>query len=209
MWKLKRRRHGEAQGIIPVNPREALQARPSLSFEATSTTRTGLRNERARLRQDHYDARRGLMHRTPGSLATASASSRSSRLTIRRSPRVPHLAAGRSPVPAGPAAGLLTSSPSWPAWLSLRSCDWQGKGARLTSQRPRPRHPCLKSLSEIAHFIAFMAFASLAYQPRPQILAYNSLHAHMTFIAFKLQLCLAGQGCSVDQQEGHGPDTMP
>ena len=133
----------------------------------------GDRSERARLRRDHYDARRSPMHRgtTPGSLATASASSRSSRLTIRRSPGVPQLDVGRSPVPAGPAAGLLTSSPSWPAWLSLRSCDWQGKGARLTSQRPRPRHPCLESLSETAPFIAFMAFASLAYQPRPQMLA--------------------------------------
>ena len=163
-------------------------ARPSLSFEAASSTCTGLRSERARLCRDHYDARRSLMHRTPGSLATASASSRSSRLTIRRSPGVPQLAVGRSPVPAGPAAGLLTLSPSWPAWLSLRSCDWQGKRARLTSQRPRPRHPCLESLSETAHFMAFMAFASLAYQPRPQMLAYNSLHAHMTFIAFNLQL---------------------
>ena len=69
----------------------------------------------------------------------------------------------------------------------MRSCDWQGKGARLTSQRPRPRHPCLESLSETAHFIAFMAFASLAYQPRPKCWL-NSLHAHMTFIAFNLQL---------------------
>ena len=170
MWKMKRRRHGEAQGSIPISPREALQ---HALFEAASMTSTGRPQRASRLRRDHYDARRSPMHRgtTPGSLATASASSRSSRLTIRRSPGVPQLAVGRSPVPAGPAAGLLTSSPSWPAWLSLRSCDWQGKGARLTSQRPRPRHHCLESSSETAHFIAFMAFASLAYQPRPQMLA--------------------------------------
>ena len=188
MWKMKRRRHGEAQGIIPVSPREALQHALHCHSRQPPRHPQRDRSERARLRRDHYDARRSLMHRTPGSLATASASSRSSRLTIRRSPGVPQLAVGRSPVPAGPAAGLLTSSPSWPAWLSLRNCDWQGKGARLTSQRPRPRHPCLESLSETAHFIAFIAFASLAYQPRPQMLAYNSLHAHMTFIAFNLQL---------------------
>ena len=172
MWKMNRRRHGEAQGIIPVSPREALQH--ALHCHLRQPPRHPQGDQRAsRLRRDHGNARRSPMHRgtMPGSLATAPASSRSSRLTIRRSPGVPQHAVGRSPVPAGPAAGLLTSSPSWPAWLSLRSCDWQGKGARLTRQRPRPRHPCLESLSETAHFIAFMAFASLAYQPRPQMLA--------------------------------------
>ena len=163
MWKMKRRRHGEAQGIIPVSPREALQHALNCHSRQPPRHPQGDRSERARLRRDHYDARRSPMHR-------GTTRSRSSRLTIRGSPGVPQLAVGRSPVPAGPAAGLLTSSPSWPAWLSLR-CDCQGKGARLTSQRPRPRHPCLESLSETAHFIAFMAFASLAYQPRPQMLA--------------------------------------
>ena len=191
MWKMKRRRHGEAQGIIPVSPREALQHALHCHSRQPPRHPQGDRSERARLRRDHYDARRSPMHRgtTPGSLATASASSRSSRLTIRRSPGVPQLAVGRSPVPAGPAAGLLTSSPSWPAWLSLRSCDWQGKGARLTSQRPRPRHPCLESLSETAHFIAFISWPSLHWRISLVLKCWlNSLHAHTTFIAFNLQL---------------------
>ena len=53
---------------------------------------------------------------------------------------------------------LLTASPSSLSW---RSCNWQDKGARLTSQRPRPRHHCLESSSETAHFIAFMTFIVL------------------------------------------------
>ena len=88
MWKMKRRRHGEAQGIIPVSPREALQHALNCHSRQPPRLPQGDRSERARLRRDHYDARRSPMHRqtTPGSLATASASSRSSRLTIRRSP---------------------------------------------------------------------------------------------------------------------------
>ena len=169
---MKQRRQGEAQGIIPVSPREALQH--ALHCHSRQPSRHPQGDQRAsRLRRDHYDARRSPMHRgtTPGSLATASASSRSSRLTIRRSPGVPQLAVGRSPVPAGPAAGLLTSSPSWPAWLSLRSCDWQDKGARLTIARGRGP-------------------GTLALNPCPKLLtsSLNSLHAHMTFIAFNLQL---------------------
>ena len=158
--------------IIPISPREALQH--ALHCHSRQPSRHPQGDQRAsRLRRDHYDARRSPMHRgtTPGSLATASASSRSSRLTIRRSPGVPQLAVGRSPVPAGPAAGLLTSSPSWPAWLSLRSCDWQDKGARLTIARGRGP-------------------GTLALNPCPKLLtsSLNSLHAHMTFIAFNLQL---------------------
>ena len=184
---MKRRRHGDAQGIIPVSTREALQHALSHSRQPPRHPQ-GDRSERARLRQDHHDARRSPMHRgtKPGSLATASASSRSSQLTIRRSPGVPQLAVGRSHVPAGPAAGLLTSSLSWPAWLSLRSCNWQDKGARLTSQRPRPRHHCLESSSETA---SSPSWPSLHWRISLVLKCWlNSLHAHMTFIAFNLQL---------------------
>ena len=94
---------------------------------------------------------------------------------------VPQLAVGRSPVPAGPAAGLLTSSPSWPAWLSLRSCDWQGKGARGL------RRPCLESLSETV--TSSPSWPSLHWRISLVLKCWlNSLHAHMTFIAFNLQL---------------------
>ena len=162
MWKMKRRRHGEAQGIIPVSPREALQHALHCHSRQPPRHPQGDRSERARLRRDHYDARRSPRHRgtTPGSLATASASSRSSRLTIRRSPGVPQLAVGRSPVPAGPAAGLLTSSPSWPAWLSLRSGDWQGKGARGRGPGTLALNPCPKLSLHRRHGLRFIGVSA-------------------------------------------------
>ena len=115
----------------------------------------GDRSERARLRRDHYDARRSPMQPTDdspesrGTTTCCGAIACSSWTGSRTAHFIPFMA----------------------CMAFMRSCDWQGKGARLTSQRPRPRHPCLESLSETAHFIAFMAFASLAYQPRPQMLA--------------------------------------
>ena len=74
MWKMKRRRHGEAQGIIPVSPREALQHALHCHSRQPPRHPQGDRSERARLRRDHYDARRSPMHRgtTPGRFAGAS-----------------------------------------------------------------------------------------------------------------------------------------
>ena len=73
---------------------------------------------------------------------------------------VPQLAVGRSPVPAGPAAGLLTSSPSWPAWLSLRSCDWQGKGARGRGPGTLALNPCPKLSLHRLHGLRFIGVSA-------------------------------------------------
>ena len=136
-------------------------ARPSLSFEAASTTSTGRpqRASPASSRPLRCPTQPDAPENNAGQPRDRK-SSRSSRLTICRSPGVPQLAVGRSPVPAGPAAGLLTSSPSWPAWLSLRSCDWQGKGARGRGPGALALNPCPKLSLHRLHGLRFIGVSA-------------------------------------------------
>ena len=163
---MKRRRHGEAQGIIPVSPREALQ------------------------HALHCHSRQPPRH-PQGAQRASPASSR-----LLGCPTQPD-APGRfqaqptddSPEPriTATCCGAIACS-SWTGSRTAHFIPFMACMAFIAGcQRPRPRHPCLESLSETV--TSSPSWPSLHWRISLVLKCWlNSLHAHMTFIAFNLQL---------------------